>query len=1092
MAQLALGVIGAAVGYVATGGTPIGAAWGWTIGSGIGGYIAQDKVEGPRLREKKVGDFQYGAAIPTAWGTIRVAGFPIYMSELDEHAREEGGKGGGGYTAYTYTGDVAVGICDGPIGTVLRIWANGILIYDAEGGPVGDIPDDDPDAGPTGTTEDREVIPEGGLTIYTGTEDQLPDATLEARIGVGFVPGYRGTAYIVIEAMMYEKFGNRFPSFEFEVTPGEVEVTEELTREEIAHYSSSTFQSPTGIARSESGHFLVMDPGDTADFLVVQEGVDTPVASFSLGTRAFAYFRPGAGAFSDYIYTITGQNRISRIHLPSLPTVNAQSYSGPFPAVDVVSTGQLVMMSGLAVPSVHKISELDMTWQETETGVELQFIQGGGGLGFHFVANNDGVQMIGGMNIAPYTINFWGGVDPDRNSVVFIDYKLNVLVELSLTSETVVQTIPVTPGTFFGYAIYEPVRKEWYTWDKTTPGDASIVAIDLATGTKRTFHVERDTGHTISYATQLWPNSDGSVYAIDLVLQENGSIDFTEGTHIGLYRLGGETQAEREGVLLSEVVTDLCVASGLETADIDVSELTDVVDGFIRPRPMAARACIEALEKAYHFDCVESDWILKFPKRDRQPVASIDEYFLIDTAGQGGEVEVVRAAELELPSEIRIKYIDFALDYDPNVQYARRETVESDHVIEVDIPVVITPDEARNAAQIALLWAWVVRDTFKFATSMKYANIDPTDVVTLPLDDYYRGVRILRQAIGQGVVEFEATFDVNAIFDPSMTGVSGGTIPSGSVVVIGDAIAYLLDIPLLRDADEGLVFYWAAAREATPNAWRGALLFKSTDGGGSFSELDTASAESAIGTATALGDWTGGNVRDMENTVDVTLTSGMTLASTSYLGLMNGANAAIIGSEIIQFQSAEDQGGNVWRLSSLLRGRRGTEWAISSHASGERFILLTTASTRRVTGDQSELNLVRAYKAMMSGQAIADADIKMFTLTGASLKPYAPVHLSIEKASDYTVSWVRRTRVGGAWADGLDVPLSEASESYEIDIYDSAFSSLKRTLTATSTSVVYSAAQIAADFGSPPAEIGVRVYQMSATVGRGYAGEAVL
>jgi hypothetical protein len=49
-----------------------------------------------------------------------------------------------------------------------------------------------------------------------------------------------------------------------------------------------------------------------------------------------------------------------------------------------------------------------------------------------------------------------------------------------------------------------------------------------------------------------------------------------------------------------------------------------------------------------------------------------------------------------------------------------------------------------------------------------------------------------------------------------------------------------------------------------------------------------------------------------------------------------------------------------------------------------------------------------------------------------------------------------------------------------------------RTLTATAPSVLYAAADEIADFGVPQAHLSVRVAQLSATVGRGFAAAATL
>ena len=83
---------------------------------------------------------------------------------------------------------------------------------------------------------------------------------------------------------------------------------------------------------------------------------------------------------------------------------------------------------------------------------------------------------------------------------------------------------------------------------------------------------------------------------------------------------------------------------------------------------------------------------------------------------------------------------------------------------------------------------------------------------------------------------------------------------------------------------------------------------------------------------------------------------------------------------------------------------------------------------------------------------------------------------------------MRRSRVDAEWRDGVDIPLGEESERYEVEIYSGL--TLKRTLTATSPTVAYSAAQQVTDFGSAQSSVSVKVYQLSAVVGRGYPAAA--
>jgi hypothetical protein len=72
------------------------------------------------------------------------------------------------------------------------------------------------------------------------------------------------------------------------------------------------------------------------------------------------------------------------------------------------------------------------------------------------------------------------------------------------------------------------------------------------------------------------------------------------------------------------------------------------------------------------------------------------------------------------------------------------------------------------------------------------------------------------------------------------------------------------------------------------------------------------------------------------------------------------------------------------------------------------------------------------------------------------------------------------------------VPLGEEAERYAIDIRDSGTGAVVRMIEVTSPSVLYTAAQQAADFGDPVTGFGVSVSQISQSYGRGVAAEATI
>jgi hypothetical protein len=104
--------------------------------------------------------------------------------------------------------------------------------------------------------------------------------------------------------------------------------------------------------------------------------------------------------------------------------------------------------------------------------------------------------------------------------------------------------------------------------------------------------------------------------------------------------------------------------------------------------------------------------------------------------------------------------------------------------------------------------------------------------------------------------------------------------------------------------------------------------------------------------------------------------------------------------------------------------------------------------------------------------------------------PYAPVQLGggRDASNNVTLAWVRRNRISGELRNNVDVPMSEASEAYEVEIYsDSGYTTLKRTITGLSSPTVsYSAANQTADGITLGSTIYFRVWQISAVVGRGH------
>jgi hypothetical protein len=276
--------------------------------------------------------------------------------------------------------------------------------------------------------------------------------------------------------------------------------------------------------------------------------------------------------------------------------------------------------------------------------------------------------------------------------------------------------------------------------------------------------------------------------------------------------------------------------------------------------------------------------------------------------------------------------------------------------------------------------------------------------------------------------------------------------------------------------------------------WAGAQLNKSTDGTNYSPVLSTTSG-SIIGISQGvLGDFTGGNVFDYQNTVTITLQTTGTLSSYTELQVLNGSGAFALGAhgrwEIIQYKTATLVSAGVYTLSGLLRGRRGTEWAQGLHQTGDKFVLADANAWNRLNPGTAEIGLARTFKAVTFKDTLSNTSAQTFTNSAVGLKPYAPVHLSGSRdgSNNLTINWVRRTRTGGEWRDYVDIGTGEPTLSFDVEVWNSTYTTLLRTISAvTDVTASYTAAEQTADGLTPGNTVYLKVYQISATVGRGYA-----
>jgi hypothetical protein len=281
----------------------------------------------------------------------------------------------------------------------------------------------------------------------------------------------------------------------------------------------------------------------------------------------------------------------------------------------------------------------------------------------------------------------------------------------------------------------------------------------------------------------------------------------------------------------------------------------------------------------------------------------------------------------------------------------------------------------------------------------------------------------------------------------------------------------LLDLPIGGDreiAARPRLFAGAAGAGA---GWRSAALQASFDGGASWTAAGATAAPATIGTLLAPLSARGSALVDTASSLEVELLhDGMWLESRNDSALAAGANLAAVGNELLQFGVAEQVAPRRFRLSRLLRGRRGSEWA-AEHSAGERFVLVAPESLLAVEVPAAAVGGQARVLATGLGDGPDGVEAEA-SVTGEALRPPSPVHLRAAwtAAGDLKIGWVRRSRGGWTWMNGADTPLGEEREAYRVTVAG-AFGIVAADVAG--PAFTYSAAQQAADGAARPFTIEV-------------------
>lgn len=1148
--QLAGGIIG---GLLALPSGGMSVALGFSLGSIIGGvagaiiFPGGQNVVGPRMADMTVSSSSNGSPIPFGAGRYPIGGQVIWATPLQEHTKTSSAKGGPTQTTYSYSVSFAVSFGKGP-GQILQLWANNKLIYDVTGkGAVSpgdaftptcyrgvDSQGQDPtilaDRGAANTPAFRDLI----YCVFTNLPldnyaNTIPN--ISALVSCGDV----AQSYPVDNALLTQSPQGIIPDW----LTGEAYLTQSSTSalskvssilqtlaDGATIGSSKTLSpqidagvlyTPLACVDSDGNVWIGGGSGDTHHIYALDPNAFAVLHTLDLGGEAWAlnaYSPNGAESLIAAFVNVSGSLGVARVH---------------------ARTGLQAGFAYFALPTGAAISIGSATFAQHLPVIDKN------GCAYFIAYDNTGSHQwwIWRVNLA---------VDPDSGT--FTDIKVfsftgdasvgmgRAVIENSQTGTLIVTTttgafhvvdsatgtILATHGNAAAPMCYCLTSREMFdplTCAAAIRGSVPANGIFFAGGRNASDGSATDSllaysATDFSLHATYWPShwidgTDTSLTVLDwkyvsrsnsLLVTLNRHWPTTGSPEYAVLNLYLDRQPNDGPVFsIAEFITSLCVQAGIDASLVDTSAIADATcGGYPITQPQDMKSTLAALTQFGVFDFIESDFTIKVLPRGATPVVTIPEEDL-GLEEDKTKITETLGPEDDISKSTSVSYLDPDLDYQQGSQRKLRHdaTTSSQTETVLSSPLVMTADQA---AQMADKYLWLP-DAERMAYSFNlwkalYMLQDPCDVIAFEYEGMTFVARITGTNIGKNYAVEVTGVSANAkAYLSEAAGIGNAAFQKSTVKTFGPTLLFVWDLPLLQDTDStaggGSGFYYAFASPVS--AWPGAVLLSSSDNA-TWTNIAFHTDLIAYGAAnTTLGSTNRPWCWDYTNTITVFMAKGAP-SSVAEIDVLNGANSAIIGSEVIQFQNAVQNTDGSWTLSKLLRGRRGTEAAISTHTAGERIYFPgIQAGLHRAPVSSSLIGLLRYIKAITVGADTNSQDGQAFTLAGNDLKPYSPVHIqgARDGSLNLTITWTRRTRLGGDadYQDVVtDVPLSEASEAYQVDILNG--STVVRTIAVTAATASYSAANQTTDFGSAQSSLSIKIYQISATVGRGFPGSATV
>lgn len=487
---------------------------------------------------------------------------------------------------------------------------------------------------------------------------------------------------------------------------------------------------------------------------------------------------------------------------------------------------------------------------------------------------------------------------------------------------------------------------------------------------------------------------------------------------------------------VAEVIAEVCLRAGIPFDKIIIDEIEGALDGIPMSPSDPAYAVLESLGQIYLFDPSSFDGKLHFVPRGGDAVAALTEDDLID---ENKEIKKLKRRDaIAVPKVLHLEYYDTVGGLNADKQTSDR-SLDNRSISETKVKtrVIMQADDAARSVIIThKIGIEEQRGEFEFSLADSFAWLTTSDVITI---DGER-IRITECEIDDGVQNYKAVYDRASAYQSTVSGVPVQVPADPPSLIIGDTLLHFIDTQIIRDADDSLGYYIAVGRLS--DGWNGALIELSIDGGQTYIDSVDVLVETTMGELLDPLPAHSVYYPDEINEARVQLILDDELETATLADVMNRANLALIGDELVNFMGADQLSDNEWNLSGWLRGRKNT--AMVSHDAGERFILMERQYLFFINAELFELNRELTFRATSFGSDVSSTITA--TLTGQSQTERQVGYLQAERVDgDIVITWQAVPRLGG----GVQVAHGAYFDGYRVTVNSTETDTIDQFLTVT-------------------------------------------